>query len=297
MYAKKIFIAILFFYSATTTLAQKEGRDFTDIDADVKKLGRLDSLPMGTIAYNITLDLKNAKNMELGSKSCTEVLLTRKATAAGYATLFQDMCSSAGIRCLTINGYVKNDVDQIGDTKTEINHVWAIVQLGQSPDAWYFVDPCKGAGYSDADYKTFTPKFNPDYFFANLTIFNWQHFPDNTAWYIGPRVKNKKDFFDLPIVEAAAYELGLKKMGQMAGKLKIKVKERLPFSFQLSSNAQVDKVTLEMGEGKRKVKKEIDFTFNGSTLVFNHKFEEEDTFPVTIYVNDKPLTRYMIEIE
>ena len=38
-----------------------------------------------------------------------------------------------------------------------------MVQLGQSPDAWYYVDACRGSGYTDADFKTFT-FFNDEYF-------------------------------------------------------------------------------------------------------------------------------------
>ncbi|GAB2822287.1 transglutaminase domain-containing protein [Ferruginibacter profundus] len=315
---KKLSVLLLVGITANC-FAQKEGRDFKAIDEYVKKLGALDSMNMGTIsslltknytdktdkvraiydwiAYNIAYDLKNAGSGPGDKNTSTEVLLRRKATGAGYATLFQDMCSSAGIRCLTADGFVKFGTDQINDTKTEINHSWAVVQLGQSPEAWYYADPCWGAGYTDAEFKTFTRAFNPDYFFADLTIFNWQHYPDNMAWQLGPGPKNKKDFFGMPVIKSAAYELGLKKMNPNDGAVKVKVNKPLAFSYQLNSNATITKVALVFGEGKKKKIKEVPFSFNGNMLGFTYKFEEEDSFPVTVLVNGKELAAYMVDIE
>jgi len=143
------------------------------------------------------VDVKSAKNNSTTKNTPTEVLLYRKAVGAGFASLFQDMCSSAGIRCLTADGFVKFSAEQVNEKKPEINHSWAVVQLGQSPEAWYYADPCWGSGYTDPEFKSFTKSFNPDYFFADLTIFNWQHYPDNTAWQLGPGPKNKSDFLNI----------------------------------------------------------------------------------------------------
>ena len=142
-------------------MAQKEGKDFTALDEAVKKTGAMDTFSMGTIssiltkklmdktekaraifdwiAYNISFDFKTARNGVGEKNGSTDVLKSRKATAAGYANLFQDMCSSAGIRCLTVEGFVKNNVEDINLSKPEINHTWNVIQLGISPDAWYIV--------------------------------------------------------------------------------------------------------------------------------------------------------------
>ncbi|NOT94630.1 transglutaminase domain-containing protein [Ferruginibacter sp.] len=319
IYFSKKIITLFFLFITVNCFAQKEGRNFKDIDEYVKKLGTLDSLNMGTIsklltqkyddktdkvraiydwiAYNINYDLKSAKNGGSEKNSSTEVLLSRKATGAGYANLFQDMCSSAGIRCLTADGFVKFGAEQINNTKTEINHSWAVVQLGQSPEAWYYADPCWGSGYTDAEFKTFTKAFNPDYFFADLTIFNLQHYPNNTAWQLGPGPKNKKDFFNLPVIKSAAYELGLKKIAPYEGAVKVKVKTPLAFGYQFGDRATVTKVTLVIGEGKRKITKDVPFTFDKNILSFFYKFMEEDNLSVTVLVNGKELAEYAVEIE
>ncbi len=317
-FLKKI-TGIIFLLLTVNCFAQKNGRNFKDIDEYVKKLGTLDSLNMGTIsnlltknyddktdksraiydwiAYNISYDFKTARNGGAEKNSSTEVLLYRKATGAGYANLFQDMCSSAGIRCLTANGFIKFGTEQISDSKTEINHSWAVIQLGQSPEAWYYADPCMGSGYPDAEFKSFTKAFNPDYFFADLTIFNLQHYPDNIAWQLGPGPKNKKDFFDLPVIKSAAYEFGLKRFSPKDGSVKIAVKKPLVFVYQLNDRVAVTKVSVAIGEGKKKTIKEIPFTFDKGMLSFFYKFDEEDTLPVTILINGKEFAEYAVAVE
>jgi hypothetical protein len=326
-YLSKKIISFLFICVTINSYAQKgnpdglaiHNRDFSDVDEYVKKLGSLDSLTMGAIsnivtknytnktdkvraiydwvAYNISYDIKTARNGGAEKNSSTEVLLYRKATGIGYANLFQDMCSSAGIRCLTANGYIKFGSQQINESKPEINHSWAVVQLGESPDAWYYADPCMGSGYTDAEFKNFTKSFNPDYFFADLTIFNWQHYPDNTAWQLGPGPRSKKDFFDMPVIKSAAYEFGLKKMNPVEGAIKVKVNKAFAFSYQIRSSTNVEKVSLMIGEGKKKKIKEVPFSFNNSLLGFTYKFEEEDTFPLTILINGKELIEYMVDVQ
>lgn len=317
-FSKKL-LSIVFVCTTLTGIAQKDGRDFTEIDEYVKKLGSLDSMNMGTItklvtkdcisktekvraifdwiALNIVYDIKTARNGGADKNTPTQVLLYRKATGAGYANLFQDMASSAGVRCLTVDGFVKFGAEQINDTKTEINHTWNVVQLGESPDAWYYVDACMGSGFPDAEFKTFTKAFNPDYFFADLTIFNWQHFPDNIAWYLGPRLKNKKDFFEIPVIKSAAYELGLKKMNPIDGAVKTTVNKAFPFSYQVSLAAEVTKVELVYGEGKKQKRKTVEFTLNNRLLGFTYKFEEEGTFPLKVVINGKELVEYMVDVE
>ena len=304
--------------STVVAFAQKDGRDFKEVDEYTKKLGRLDSANMGKIANlltqkfddktdkcraiftwiatNIAFDLKNARSGNTDKNSSTEVLINRKASGAGYANLYQDMCSVAGIRCLTVDGFVKLNSEQIGDAKTEINHTWNVVQLGQSPEAWYYVDVCRGSGYTDADYRTFTPVYNDEYFFANLAIFNWEHCPDNIAWYLGPRPKGKKDFFDMPAIKPAAYEMRLKNFTPNDGAVKAKVGKPFFFSFKLSYDLDITKVALVFGEEKKKKVKPMEFTFNNGLLSFSYKPVDEDSYPVTVVVNDKELMLYRMEV-
>ncbi len=327
MYLYKKIIAFSFLFAAISASAQKgsvinsaalQGKDFKALDEYVKKLGTLDNKNMGEISLlltknytdktdkvraiydwitnNISYDIKTARNGGTEKNSSAEVLLSRKATGAGYANLFQDMCSSASIRCLTAEGFIKFGIDDINAKKTSINHSWDVVQLGQSPDAWYYVDACMGSGYPDAEFKTFTKAFNPDYFFANLFIFNLQHFPDNIAWQLGPGPKTKKDFYAFPVIKSAAYEFGLKKLTPVEGAVKVKAGKPLSFAYLINGNVTVNKISLFIESGKKKATKDLPFTFNNNILECNYKFPEEDSYTVTVLLNDKALAQYAIEV-
>ena len=145
----------LFLLSGIISFGQSASDDFKVVDDYVKSLGTLDTLNMGTISYivtkkfsrpkdkvraifdwianNISFDLKAGKNNDNEKINTDLILKSRKANAAGYAALFQDMCSVVKIRCLTVDGYAKYNTEQINEKPDEFNHTWAVVQLGQSP--------------------------------------------------------------------------------------------------------------------------------------------------------------------
>ena len=314
----KLFFVFLLCISINA-FTQTSGRDYKSVDEYVQKLGRLDSMNMGTIsslvskpftdkidklraiyywiANNISYDCKAARTGNTQKNSPAEVLLYRKAVGIGFASLFQDMSSSANIRCLTADGFVKTGVEQIAETKAEINHSWAVVQLGQSPDTWYYIDPAWGSGTTDADMKVFTKSFNGTYFFADKTIFNLQHYPDNEAWKLGSAPKNKKDFYALPLIKAMAYDLELKKINPNDGRLKIKLNNTQSFSFILGPKSGITAVSITVGEKKKQKTKEISYSFANGTLSFVYKFDVEGNYPVTISVNGKEFISYIAEVE
>ena len=249
------------------------------------------------IAHNITYDVKSTRNNNKLKNTPADVLLTRKATGVGFASLFQDMCSSADIRCLTVDGFVKYNTQQIGDNDQEINHSWAVVQLGQSPEEWYYVDVAFGSGYLNPDMKEFTKAYTDAYFFTEKETFNLQHYPDNEAWKLGGAPKNKKDFFDMPVVRVAATELGIKKLSPNDGKIKAKVNKAVKFSFTLKSTEEITKVELGMGEKKKYKVEEIQYSNSASVLSFTYKFQDTNSYPVTVFVNGKEFVLYYAEVE
>lgn len=319
---KKTIIRSLFllaFLLPVIAFAQTSGKDFSEVDDYVKKLGNLDSMSMGTInnvvsrkfpekidraraifdwiAMNITYDVKAGRSNNAAKNTSTEILKSRRAAGAGFATLFQDMCSAADIRCLTVDGFLKTNHLQIGDKSTDINHTWAVVQLGESPDTWFYVDPAMGSGYLEADMKTFTRFFNTGYFFTEKNLFNWDHYPDNDAWKLGNAPKNRGDFFDLPVIRNAAYEYGLKSFSPRSGKTKAKAGKSVNYQFKLNPTADITSVTMIIGEKKKIKTKDIPFNFSGGTLSFSNAFEVENSYPVTIKVNGKELIIYEVDVE
>ena len=117
---------------------------FKQVDDYVKSVGKLDSMNMGSIsntltkkfsdntdklraifdwiAYNISFDIKMLRSSGNDKMLSEDVLKTRKANPYGYAALFQDMCSVAKIRCLTVDGYVKKTTKGFGVKPDAFNH-------------------------------------------------------------------------------------------------------------------------------------------------------------------------------
>lgn len=312
-----LFSGLLIFACITAT-AQTSKEDFKVVDDYVKTLGKLDTLNMGTIsqvvtkkfpdpkdkaraifdwiAYNISFDLKAGRESDNEKNGSDIVLKTRKANAAGYAALFQDMCSVQKIRCLTVDGYAKYSTEQINEKPDGFNHTWAVVQLGVSPDKWYYVDPAWGTGYTDDKLKVFTKAYNDDYFFADRIIFNSQHYPDNGAWQLGPGPKSLSGFLSQPLVKSAAYEYRLTKFLPNDGLIKAKLGKAVVFNLKLNTNANIDIVALEIGEGKKKKTKTVDHSFSKGSMIFSYKFDDEDIYPVTILINNKPLLAYLVDV-
>jgi len=313
-------LLLLFVFIHVNTSAQTQGRDFTKIDAYVKSLGTLENMSMGTInkvisnpftekidkvraiyywiANNIVYDVKLMRTSGNEKRNTVaDVLKTRKANGIGFASLFQDMCSSADIRCLTVDGYVKYNSQQIGEKDLEINHTWAVVQLGQSPEDWYYVDPAFGSGYMHVDMKAFTRSYSDAYFFTEKETFNLQHYPDNEAWKLGRAARNKTDFFNMPVVKTAAIEMEIKKCIPNEGKIKAKVDKAVKFIFTVKNAADVTSVSAGIGEKRKYKVEEIPFSNSGSALSFTYTFKDTDLFPFTIFVNGKEFVQYEVEVD
>lgn len=292
---------------------------YRNIDSIVKQFGALETLNVATIAdtitrrftdkemkaravfywiaNNISYDLKAIKSND-NRKSDPEVVIgSRKATPLGYAKLFQEMCSMANIRCLTVDGYVKSSAEDINNPVDEINHTWNVVQLGQSPEQWYYVDPSKASGFADKKLSTFTREFTSEYFFADRTLFNLDHYPDNSAWQLGPGPKNLKEFYALPVFSNAAYIYGLQKPLPVAGYIKAKTKNTTTFSFPHQNDVEINSIMLVTGDEKKQEKAQpMNFTDNGKLITFTHQFKKEDTYPVRIIADGKVLIQYYAEI-
>ena len=311
--------SIIFLLCLTrVSFAQTPNKEFQEVDGYVKSLGTLDTLNVGTIshivnkkftdnkdkiraifdwvAYNISFDCKMYRNNGNEKMVSEDVLKTRKANANGYASLFQDMCSVAKIRCLTIDGYAKFSTEQINEKPDGFNHTWAVVQLGQSQESWFYIDPAWGSGYTDDKMTAFIKAYNEAYFFANKTIFNYQHFPDNNAWLLGAGIGSLKDFLAMPLVKNAAYEFGCSSFSPLTGFIKTKMKIPVQFSLKAVAGEAIDIVSLAIGEGKKRQLKTVDYSLKKGSISFSYKFDEEDIYPVTVLINNKPVLVYVIEV-
>ncbi|MEO6406750.1 MAG: transglutaminase domain-containing protein [Ferruginibacter sp.] len=297
--------------------AQKE--DYLPVDKKVQNLGSLDSFNVAIIAdtitrpfaekeqkaraiyywisHNIKLDLKASKSNDNKNNDPVIVVKTRKATPLGYAMLFQEMSSMANIRCLIVEGYIKNNTEDINNIPDEVNHAWNVVQLGQSPEQWFYVDAMKASGYADKKMSAFTQQFTSQYFFANKTLFNLDHYPNNSAWLLGPGAKGLKEFYALPVIANAAYIYDLKTINPTIGFIKTNLKKVVQFRYGMGSDSTITSVDMVIGDNKKSQKTEpMNFDVTGGKLVFDFQFKKEDSFPIRIFVNGKDFLQYNVEV-
>ena len=316
---KKIRTLLLFIFTAIsyTSNGQSTSAENNSVDEYVKSLGALNNLNVANIAdtitrkfnnkkdkaraifywiaNNISWDVKAMKANDNKKKDPVLVIQFRKANPLGYSLLVQEMCSMANIRCLSVDGYIKNFPEDINNKPDEINHSWNVVQLGQSPEQWFYVDAAKASGYADKKMSAFTKYFTSEYFFADKALFNLDHYPNNVAWQLGGGPKNIKEFYALPVISNAAYEYGLQKPLPIAGYIKTKTKNAIAFRY-IYNGKNLSSISLIIGDGKKEVKPEpMNFSATGKIISFNYQFKKEDVYPVKIMIDGKEFVSYYVE--
>lgn len=313
-----LFLSFLLFISLTIC-AQSNTGQYKPIDEFVIKQGPLTTENVASIAMkltatindneqkaraiffwisnNIALDVKAIKINDERKSLPEDVIKERKATSLGFAKLFQEMSSLANIRCLVVDGFIKKSIDDLNNPADEINHSWNVVQLGQSPDKWYYVDAALASGTLDKKMSVFTKDFTSEYFFAERSLFNLDHYPDNDAWQLGTGPKSSKEFYGIPLIYNAAFKFECKKPTPANGYIKTKTTTKTTFSIPLSTATVIENVSLIIGDGRKQLKPEpMNFTMKDGSIQFNYQFKTEDTYPVKIAINEKIVFEYMVEV-
>ena len=317
---KKIILFLLIIIGGNNLKAQQAEAPLAANDEFVKNLGSLETLNVATIAdtltrkfydkkdktraiffwiaNNISQDPKAMRANETKKTDPVSVIQFRKTTPLGYANLFQEMCSMANIRCLVVDGYVKKSAEEINNKSDEVNHSWNVVQLGESPDKWFYVDAAKASGFLDGKMTVFTKKFTSEYFFADKKLFNLDHYPDNSAWQLGGDQKSLKEFYALPVIGNTAYANGLQKPMPLTGHIKTKNTTAVNFSFDYNPSKAISNISLIIGDGLKQSKPEpMNFSDNGGSVRFAYTFKKADTYPVKIMVDGEILLEYFVEVE
>ncbi|MBU3714616.1 MAG: hypothetical protein FGM46_06665 [Ferruginibacter sp.] len=250
------------------------------------------------IANHITISPESVRSYDSRDTDPASVIKNRKTNAIGFSLLFQEMCSMANIRCLFITGYTKYNTDEINEPADEPNHAWNVVQIGLSPDTWYYVDASKACGITDTKFYSFTKKFNWNYFFSDKNIFNLDHFPENRSWILGKGSKSKKEFYSIPVVESGAYQLGTYHPIPYKGFIKTKTSKPVAFSIKRQRENPIWKIFLIIKIGNKEAKKiDLQFKEEYEILEFEYTFDVEDTYVVTINADGNDLYTYVVESE
>ena len=168
------------------------------------------------IADNVAYSYSNM------SGKADKVIIKRKAVCAGYASLLEEMCNTAGLECNTINGIAKNDQSCLGNK--EPNHAWNEVKLNGK---WYLTDVTWGSGEYDKKKRKYYKNFDTAYFLPTPEFFSKQHLPsDKTKLMLSKPVK-KPWFRNSYVWYEGSAPYGVKPLNHKKGKFAHSCKKEL----------------------------------------------------------------------
>ncbi|XP_030432254.1 kyphoscoliosis peptidase isoform X5 [Gopherus evgoodei] len=159
------------------------------------------------ICHHIEYDVAGFHNK--GQRSCEpkDVLHTGKSVCEGYAGLFQQMCSVAGVRCMKLSGYSKGYSYRRGQSFTgDSDHAWNAVYLD---GRWHLLDSTWGSGSVNDSCSKFTFQYKEFYFLTHPALFINNHFPDNSNWQLLKPALTLKEFESNMLYNSQFYILGM----------------------------------------------------------------------------------------
>lgn len=113
------------------------------------------------------------------NKDSRDVLRRKKAVCWGYSELMREICTYAGLRCVTITGYAR-DLTLPNRSFENANHAWNAVLLDGH---WHLLDATWGSGIlSGEDY--FSSVYGVDYFLTPPSLFVKNHYPLLPMWQL-----------------------------------------------------------------------------------------------------------------
>ncbi|XP_063775316.1 kyphoscoliosis peptidase-like [Pseudophryne corroboree] len=143
------------------------------------------------VCYHIEYDTQMLRTKTMISSDPDTVLRTRKGVSSGYCSLFEHMCSLAGIQCQSVSGYYKGPTYKPGQPISEdMEHTWNMVYLEGS---WHLLDSTWGAGHVDETISKFTSQYNEFYFLTHPALFIGDHYPEQTdCQLLEPKLSRKQ---------------------------------------------------------------------------------------------------------
>ena len=146
------------------------------------------------IANNVTYDMIGYNANNLPDYRPRAVLHNRLAVCEGYARLFQELCSEAGVRSEIVRGFAKGYGYEKGQQFGVSNHAWNVVYLDST---WQFIDVTWAARRWN-DRETVFP-LNDAYFLPPAQIFIRDHLPEIPAWQLLTNPVSKVEF-ESPVI-------------------------------------------------------------------------------------------------
>ncbi|WP_143337135.1 transglutaminase domain-containing protein [Dokdonia pacifica] len=218
-----------------TLLSNRIQNDFTTQEAQIRAIY---SWIATHIAYDLEdyYSLRSPKRIYYSSKKertrklriartklINETLKTQTALCEGYTALFQALCESLGIPCVTINGFTKTDSRLIGTSPGFKNHAWNAVYLDNE---WHLIDVTWGAGRETVYRTKWEFIFNDHYYKVAPELFIKHHYPEDPVWQLRPHPISKKEFFSKPLLYSAYFDSGIHLSDREEGTIQLSKEEK-----------------------------------------------------------------------
>lgn len=138
---------------------------------------------------NIAYDVVSFFGNNVRGSTPQSTLQSGLAVCEGYAALFTNLATYAGLESVVISGHGKGygfNAIPPGSPLPPYNagHAWNAAKIDNGE--WKLIDACWGAGYVQGAGRPYVAKFNPDFFTMSNEEFGVKHFPGNKEQFFLP---------------------------------------------------------------------------------------------------------------
>ncbi|KAH0848691.1 hypothetical protein AYO21_02894 [Fonsecaea monophora] len=202
--------------------------------------------------HNIAYDVVSFFNNNVRGSTPQSTLQSGLAVCEGYAALFTNLATYAGLESVVISGHGKGygfNALPPGAPLPPYNagHAWNAVKIDDGE--WKLIDTCWGAGYVQGAGRPYVAKFNPDFFTMSNEEFAIKHFPGNKDQFFLPEGRRMSweeyividpacwpDMVEGPTIFTNAkedYSIGEKSVFPRARKISVRQPDSVRFQFGL----------------------------------------------------------------
>ncbi len=138
---------------------------------------------------NIRYDVDNFFRGTVKGSTPQSTLQSGLAVCEGFAALFSNLATYAGLESIVISGHGKGYgytplVSGSALPPYNAGHAWNAVKIDDGE--WKLIDACWGAGHVQGKNMPYVQKFTPDYFTMSNEEFGIKHFPGNKEHFFLP---------------------------------------------------------------------------------------------------------------
>lgn len=235
-------------------------------------------------------------NKKLNKLYTKHTIKKRMTICEGYSWLLETMCQTAGLSCISVSGYAKDENSIIG-VKTKPNHAWNVVKINNKS---YLSDPTWAAGYVNVIRRKYYRDFDETYFLVSPEEFIANHYPSDKQWTLLFSKPTLAEFINAPIKTTAFIDNKIPNYSPRKGKLNLKIDS--VFQFQFSMNKELKSFWIEKSTIRNKKFISERFTdFPQRNKEGYHvsliRFSEKGDYSIKIYINRRLTLIYKVLVK